>query len=93
MTPLPLFYAAAGAQRRKNSQRERMGDMGKFDGVLLASDFDNTLVWTSEALRNGSRTPAVPERNKEALEYFIAQGGRFAISTGRAIPAFRRFGY
>ena len=28
--------------------------MGKFDRVLLASDFDNTLVCTQEALDNGT---------------------------------------
>ena len=27
--------------------------MGKFTGVLLASDFDNTLVYTQEALLSG----------------------------------------
>ena len=27
--------------------------MGKFDGVLLASDFDNTLLYTEDALRTG----------------------------------------
>ena len=65
--------------------------MGKFTGVLLASDFDNTLVWTEDALRQGTAMPQVPERNREALRYFMANGGRFAISTGRALPAFRRF--
>ena len=40
--------------------------MGKFDGLLLASDFDDTLYgWD---LR-------VPERNLEAIRYFIGQGG------------------
>lgn len=64
--------------------------MGKFDGVLLASDFDNTLLYTEESLRTGAPVPPLPERNREALEYFMAQGGRFAIATGRALPAFLR---
>ncbi len=64
--------------------------MGKFDGVLLASDFDNTLLYTEESLRTGAPVPPLPERNREALEYFCAQGGRFAIATGRALPAFLR---
>ena len=64
--------------------------MGKFDGVLLASDFDNTLLYTEETLRSGAPMPPLPERNREALNYFIAQGGRFAIATGRALPAFLR---
>lgn len=64
--------------------------MGKFDGLLLASDFDNTLLYTEEALRSGAPLPALPERNLRALEYFCAQGGRFAIATGRALAAFLR---
>jgi len=65
--------------------------MGKFDGVLLASDFDNTLLYTEEALRSGTPVPPLPERNRQALEYFMAEGGRFAIATGRALPAFIRY--
>ena len=64
--------------------------MSKFDGVLLASDFDNTLLYTEDALRTGGPVPPLPERNREALAYFMAQGGRFAIATGRALPAFLR---
>ena len=45
--------------------------MGKFDGVLLASDFDNTLLYTEDALRTGGPVPPLPERNREALAYFM----------------------
>ncbi len=62
--------------------------MGKFTGVLLASDFDNTLIYTEEALRSGAPVPPLSDGNREALEYFTAEGGRFAISTGRALAAF-----
>ena len=65
--------------------------MGKFDGVLLASDFDNTLLYTEDALRSGTPVPPLPERNRQALEYFMAEGGRFAIATGRALAAFIRY--
>ena len=65
--------------------------MGKFTGILLASDFDNTLVYTEEALRTGRPVPPMPERNREALEYFMAEGGRFSIATGRALAAFQRY--
>ena len=65
--------------------------MGKFDGVLLASDFDNTLLYTEEALRTGAPVPPLPERNRESLTYFMAQGGRFAVSTGRALAAFLKY--
>ena len=65
--------------------------MGKFTGVLLASDFDNTLVYTEEALRAGAPTPPLSEGNRAALEYFMAEGGKFAIATGRALASFIRF--
>ena len=35
--------------------------LGKFDGVLLASDFDNTLLYTADALRTGAPLPPLPE--------------------------------
>ena len=65
--------------------------MGKFTGVLLASDFDNTLVYTEAALRAGVPTPPLSKENRAALEYFMAEGGTFAIATGRALPSFIRF--
>ena len=65
--------------------------MGKFDGVLIASDFDNTMVYTEGALRSGKRImPPVSHENREAVEYFMAQGGTFSIATGRALPAFQQ---
>ena len=51
--------------------------MGKFDGVLLASDYDATF-----AIGNN-----VPPEN---LEYFKAQGGRFTIATGRSLLTFKQ---
>jgi Cof subfamily protein (haloacid dehalogenase superfamily) len=65
--------------------------MGKFTGVLIASDFDNTLIYTEDALRRGDPVPPLPEANRKALEYFMAEGGKFAISTGRALPAFLKY--
>lgn len=62
--------------------------MGKFDGVLIASDYDNTVVYSEGALRAGIAQPPVSPRNREAMEYFMAQGGTFSIVTGRALPAF-----
>ena len=53
--------------------------MGKFDGLLLASDFDDTLYGPDLQL---------PARNVEAIRYFIDQGGRFAVATGRAHRTF-----
>ncbi len=53
--------------------------MGKFDGLLLASDFDDTLYGLD--LR-------IPERNLKAIRYFIGEGGYFAMATGRAHRTF-----
>ena len=62
--------------------------MGKFDGLLLVSDFDNTLVYTEEALRLCVDMPPVSDVNRAAVEHFMAEGGIFSIATGRAKPAF-----
>ena len=56
--------------------------MGKFDGILLASDFDDTLY--DAALQ-------IPARNLEAIRYFIREGGYFCVSTGRAHRTFAPF--
>lgn len=65
--------------------------MGKFDGVLLASDFDNTLIYTENALLGRAPMPPLSRGNREALEYFMAGGGRFSIATGRALAAFSQY--
>lgn len=53
--------------------------MGKFDGVLLVSDYDDTLY---------DLNLTVSDRNRQAIERLIAQGGRFTIATGRAHRTF-----
>ena len=65
--------------------------MGKFDGVLLASDFDNTILNTERPRRTGCPVPPISRWNLDALRYFMEHGGRFAVATGRALPAFRMF--
>ena len=62
--------------------------MGKFTGLLLASDYDNTLTYTEEALRLCQPMPPVSEANQAAIRYFMAEGGIFSVATGRAKPAF-----
>lgn len=54
--------------------------MGKFSGILLASDFDHTMTDFCDRL---------PERNLDAIRYFIREGGRFCIASGRSIPMLR----
>lgn len=48
--------------------------MGKFDGVLLASDFDNTILNTERPRRTGCPIPPISQRNVEALRYFMDNG-------------------
>lgn len=55
--------------------------MGKFDGVLLVSDFDDTLYGTGQQ---------VSGENTRAIDYFIREGGTFTVATGRAHPTFAR---
>ena len=58
--------------------------LGKFEGVLLASDFDDTLVGSDCEVSRG---------NREALEYFVREGGRFTVSTGRAHRTFAPYDF
>ncbi len=51
--------------------------MGIFDGCLLASDVDETLV------SHG----VIPKANLEKIDYFIKEGGIFALSSGRSKEA------
>lgn len=66
--------------------------MGKFDGILLVSDYDNTFQFTESALAGGGAdaVPPPPARNLEAVRRWMGEGGRFAIATGRSLGAFRR---
>ena len=53
--------------------------MGKFDGILLCTDFDNTLAYHKQ----------ISAENAEAIRYFQANGGRFTVLSGRT-PDFLR---
>ena len=48
--------------------------MGKFDGILICTDLDGTL------LRNDK---SISKENSEAIEYFKREGGYFTFITGR----------
>lgn len=48
--------------------------MGKFTGYLIVSDLDGTLL---------NEEHQVSEKNAEAIRYFIDNGGRFTVATGR----------
>ena len=48
--------------------------MKKFTGVLIASDVDGTLLNSSHE---------VSQENRQALDYFMSEGGFFTVATGR----------
>lgn len=54
----------------------------KFDGYLLASDMDATLLTSKHK---------ISDKNRDAIEYFIKNGGRFTVATGRMQKAVRAF--
>lgn len=49
----------------------------EYSDVLLMADFDRTLT---------DRHSRIPERNLEAIDYFMAHGGAFSLNTGRSLP-------
>lgn len=56
--------------------------MGKFDGLLLLSDLDGTLLGTDRC---------ISQANCDAVRYFVQNGGLFSIATGRALDGMRYF--
>jgi len=50
----------------------------KFEGILLCTDLDDTLLTTG--------TKLLTDENRRAIEYFMAEGGNFTFATGR-VPA------
>ena len=56
--------------------------MGIFSDVLLTVDFDRTLTGPDSQ---------IPQRNLEAIRYFIDNGGAFTVNTGRSLPMTKVF--
>ncbi len=52
--------------------------MASYKDVLITTDFDRTLT---------APDSSIPQRNLEAIEYFMAQGGAFTVNTGRTVPS------
>jgi len=48
--------------------------MGKFDGILICTDLDDTLL---------TRDKRVSDENIRAIKHFISKGGLFTFATGR----------
>ena len=56
--------------------------MGRFDGILILTDMDGTLLNSAGELSPG---------NRRALAYFMEQGGRFSVATGRSKAGMEHF--
>ena len=52
--------------------------MKKFEGCLFVSDMDATLLTSDHQ---------ISDKNRRAIEYFISEGGRFTVATGRMVDA------
>lgn len=51
--------------------------MGLFSDILLTVDYDRTLTGPDST---------IPQRNIEAIRYFMENGGSFTVNTGRSLP-------
>ena len=56
--------------------------MGLYSDVLLTVDYDRTLTDTNAV---------VPQRNLDAIRYFMDNGGTFTVNSGRSLPMARCF--
>lgn len=56
--------------------------MGRYDGILISGDFDHTMTGLDGK---------VPQANLDAVQYFIREGGRITVNTGRSVEMFRQF--
>lgn len=56
--------------------------MPDFSDILLTVDYDRTLT---------APDSTIPERNLEAIQYFMEHGGAFTVNTGRSVPMARPF--
>lgn len=56
--------------------------MALFSDILLTVDYDRTMT---------APDSTIPQRNLEAIRYFMENGGAFTINTGRSVPMARPF--
>lgn len=52
-----------------------------FSDILLTADYDRTLT---------APDSTIPQRNLEAIRFFMDNGGTFTVNTGRSVPMSRR---
>ena len=53
--------------------------MGIFSDILMTVDFDRTLT---------APDSSIPQRNLDAIRYFMDNGGSFTVNTGRSVPMY-----
>ena len=53
--------------------------MGKYDGILICTDLDGTF---------SDKAGIISKENADAIRYFMANGGKFTLATGRSAPFF-----
>lgn len=58
-----------------------MNDKKKFSGILITSDFDDTFFDRGY----------IPERNLNAIDYFMKNGGLFTINTARPVDSLENY--
>lgn len=56
--------------------------MALYSDILLTVDYDRTLT---------APDSSIPQRNLEAIRFFMANGGAFTVNTGRSVPMTRAF--
>lgn len=56
--------------------------MGIFSDVLLTVDYDRTLT---------DENSVIPQRNLDAIRFFMDNGGAFTVNTGRSLPMAKLF--
>ena len=56
--------------------------MGIYSDILLTVDFDRTLT---------APDSTIPQRNLEAIRYFMENGGAFTVNTGRSVAMTKAF--
>lgn len=56
--------------------------MADFSDVLLTVDFDRTMTGPNSK---------IPQRNLDAVRWFMERGGTFTVNTGRSVNTFRKY--
>ena len=69
-----VICVATGGAPKTHPEGTRFLTVGKFDGILICTDLDGTLLGSDHK---------VSRENREAIEYFESEGGYFTFITGR----------